>query len=486
MVCLPNVVGPNGLVKIFALQAVIRPMKKVVTSAILSSAMVATVLVAPAGAQVSGSLCNGLEPTIVGTNGDDVIQGTFEDDVIFAGAGNDQIRGASGADVICGGSGDDVIYGDSQSDVIFGGAGNDVIRGGAAADEIYGDDGNDVIYGDSQSDVIYGGVGNDVIHGGADVDEVHGGDGDDEIYGNSQNDALFGDDGDDYLNGGPDEDTLDGGAGFDVADGSWQNDTCSNTEETLSCENIVAGTSSAAGTGTESASTEGPVLLTEAELQWIQGSSEWVNLLWTTDTELQNVEVRLASDSAELEVEYPSDTNRSLPSVDQAISVSEMDFTAVKLTANGSESLSATIQISWDDAQGERQTRDFPLTLTNQVYEGEDFAILTDAVTVGTDVEDPGHNWVDLDYRGISPRNSAISVVANSDDLPVYHPQVDFTSLHHDEVLHGGETDVARVWFDPDLAVPGTFTVVIEIDYVDTNGVEKTTSHEVELTVEES
>ena len=417
-------------------------MKKVLTSAFLSGAMVATFLVAPAGAQVGGNLCNGLEPTIVGTDGDDVIQGTFRDDVIFAGAGNDQIRGASGADVICGGSGDDVIYGDSQNDVIFGDAGNDV------------------------------------IHGGSDHDEIYGGEGDDEIYGNSQNDSLFGGAGNDYLNGGSDEDVLDGGDGTDIGDGSWQNDSCTNTEEALSCEGIVAGTTD------EPAVAEGPVLLTDAELSWIQGSSEWVNILWTTDTELQNVEVRLASDSGDLEIEYPSDTNRSFPSVDQAISVSEMDFTAVKLTASGSESLSATIEISWDDTNGARQTRDFPLTLTNQVYEGEDFAILTDAVTVGTDGENPAQNWVDLDYRGISPRNSAISVAVDSGELPVYHPQDDFTSLHHDDLLHGGEADVARVWFDPELAVPGTYTVVVEIDYVDTNGVEKTTSHEIELTVE--
>ncbi len=73
-------------------------------------------------------LCNGLSPTLVGTDGPDVLQGTFEDDVIVGLGGDDVIRGASGSDTICGGDGDDEIHGDSQDDTIFGGPGNDIKR----------------------------------------------------------------------------------------------------------------------------------------------------------------------------------------------------------------------------------------------------------------------------------------------------------------------------------------------------------------------
>ena len=140
-------VGPNGLVKKFWVRSEDPNVFKPVVSAVLSGAVFASVLVSPAGAQSTDGLCAGLEPTIIGSEGDDVIHGTFRDDVILALGGNDEIRGASGADVICGGSGNDVIYGDSQNDVIFGGPGDDIIHGGSDHDEIHGGDGNDELYG---------------------------------------------------------------------------------------------------------------------------------------------------------------------------------------------------------------------------------------------------------------------------------------------------------------------------------------------------
>ncbi len=148
-------------------------------------------------------LCNGLTPTIVGTDGDDVLQGTFQDDVIVGLGGNDTIRGASGSDMICGGDGDDTIFGESQPDTIFGGPGNDTITGADGADVIDGGPGNDNIVGDS---------GNDTIQGGDDDDDINGGSGDD---------------------------TLDGGNGVDIVDGLWNNDTCDDAETAINCETIT-------------------------------------------------------------------------------------------------------------------------------------------------------------------------------------------------------------------------------------------------------
>ena len=447
---------------------------KPVSAAFLSGVMIASVLVAPAGAQSSGGLCNGLEPTIIGTDGDDVIQGTFRDDVILAGAGNDQIRGGSGNDVICGGAGNDVIFGDSQRDIIFGEAGNDRLFGGSDVDEIHGGEGDDEIRGDSQNDILFGNAGNDVIYGGSDADEIRGGAGNDQIFGESQNDVLFGDAGDDRINGGPDFDTLDGGSGNDFLDGSFQRDTCSAGEENVNCEEVVEGTAD---------SFDGPQLLSNTNAAWLQGSSEWKTLMWTTDVNLTNVEVRVTPTTNGLDVTYPSDSDRSRLSVDTDLSVSEIDFTAVRLSTGNGGAQSATIEISWDNAAGERLTRNFDLSLTNQAYDGEDFAILTEAATIGSNVLAPEANWVDLDYRGISPTNSDIEVTIDT-DLTVHYPQETYTSLHHDEVLRSGETDVARVWFDPELVDTGSSTLVLTVDYVDTNGVAKSISHRVALTVQ--
>lgn len=120
----------------------------------------------------------GLKPTIVGTNGNDVLRGTPGPDVIFAGDGNDRIAGLGGNDVIVGGAGNDVLYG---------GDGDDVLNGG---------DGNDVLYGKQGTDVLYGGAGDDVlVHlPGWGVDRLYAGDGDDDLR------ALDGNR--DWLNGG--------------------------------------------------------------------------------------------------------------------------------------------------------------------------------------------------------------------------------------------------------------------------------------------
>ncbi len=53
--------------------------------------------------------CNGLNATIIGTEGDDTLNGTWRDDVIVGLGGNDVINGASGNDTICGGTGNDTI-----------------------------------------------------------------------------------------------------------------------------------------------------------------------------------------------------------------------------------------------------------------------------------------------------------------------------------------------------------------------------------------
>ncbi|MEX0351289.1 MAG: Hint domain-containing protein [Paracoccaceae bacterium] len=72
--------------------------------------------------------------TVDGTDGDDVIGGTYTD------ADGDQINDApNDADLVYGLAGDDDITSLSGNDTVFGGSGNDTILGGSGDDEIYGD-----------------------------------------------------------------------------------------------------------------------------------------------------------------------------------------------------------------------------------------------------------------------------------------------------------------------------------------------------------
>lgn len=89
--------------------------------------------------------CNGLVPTIRGTNGDDVLGGTNGRDVIMGLGGNDVISGFNGDDVICGGAGNDVLSGDNGNDTLLGGLGDDRLDGGRGDDRLVGGPGTDVL-----------------------------------------------------------------------------------------------------------------------------------------------------------------------------------------------------------------------------------------------------------------------------------------------------------------------------------------------------
>ncbi len=74
------------------------------------------------------------------SDGNDVVYGTYLDDVIDLGAGDDIIEATAGNDTLIGGAGDDILggypnYGDGRGrDTLIGGSGNDHLRGGADDD----------------------------------------------------------------------------------------------------------------------------------------------------------------------------------------------------------------------------------------------------------------------------------------------------------------------------------------------------------------
>ena len=110
---------------------------------------------------------------VVGTTGDDVIDGLGGDDEILGGLGDDILNGGDGNDSLVGGKGDDKVNGGAGKDEIDGGKGDDVIRGG---------DGNDVLDGGDGNDDVGGGKGKDNITANdGEKDEVNCGSGTDTV-----------------------------------------------------------------------------------------------------------------------------------------------------------------------------------------------------------------------------------------------------------------------------------------------------------------
>ena len=74
------------------------------------------------------------DPTMVGTEGYDKLQGTPGEDVIDGKGGNDRIYGHNDNDVLIGGDGDDLLFGHNGDDILIGGDGLDTLHGGNGAD----------------------------------------------------------------------------------------------------------------------------------------------------------------------------------------------------------------------------------------------------------------------------------------------------------------------------------------------------------------
>ncbi len=144
------------------------------------------------GARTVLPTCNGIPATLVGTDGDDVLNGTDGPDVIVAGLGNDTVNGLGGNDLICGGFGDDRIDGGTGDDVLLGGPGADRMRGRDGADALFGGHGHDDLEGNAGNDEVRGFTGRDYVKGGLGDDQVFGGPGNDRLIGGKGVDELFG------------------------------------------------------------------------------------------------------------------------------------------------------------------------------------------------------------------------------------------------------------------------------------------------------
>ncbi|NOU09795.1 MAG: calcium-binding protein, partial [Nitrospira sp.] len=156
--------------------------------------------------------------TMIGTNGNNILNGTISSDTMIGRAGNDQLSGNGGDDRLNGGTGNDLLNGGTGNDtadysnIVIGGttylgatAGVKVNlnllgaqnTGGAGLDQLVsienliGTNFNDTLTGNSANNGLLGLAGNDSLNGGS---------------------------GDDWLIGGTGNDLLNGGAGIDTAD----------------------------------------------------------------------------------------------------------------------------------------------------------------------------------------------------------------------------------------------------------------------------
>lgn len=143
---------------------------------------------------------------VTGSNLNDQIFGSDDDNILRGLSGDDKIMGRGGDDLLEGGDGQDRLYGNLGDDTLGGGNGDDTLYGGAGDDVVEGEAGNDLLLGEAGNDDIQGQAGNDIAKGGLGNDALYGQGGNDNLDGGAGTDAIFGGLGRDLLSGGADRD----------------------------------------------------------------------------------------------------------------------------------------------------------------------------------------------------------------------------------------------------------------------------------------
>lgn len=89
-------------------------------------------------------------------------------------ADNNYVDHAINNDAADGGQGNDILQATDAESVLWGGVGNDILDGRGGNDWLQGDGGNDIILSGSGQDTAYGGLGNDVMRAGYQFDMASG------------------------------------------------------------------------------------------------------------------------------------------------------------------------------------------------------------------------------------------------------------------------------------------------------------------------
>ena len=141
------------------------------------------------------------------------VLGTSGNDILNGGPGDDSLVGGAGADIMAGGPGNDRYSVDNVGDQVIEavGQGTDTVFSNVnyalAADQEVEylrvlDSAGLTLTGNQFSHVLVGGSGADTLNGGGDNDLLNGGSGDDTLNGGGGNDSLIGGAGADIMAGG--------------------------------------------------------------------------------------------------------------------------------------------------------------------------------------------------------------------------------------------------------------------------------------------
>ena len=198
----------------------------------------------------------------------------------------------------------------------------------------------------------------------------------------------------------------------------------------------------------------------------VEGDTAWVALSWTAkEGDATNFRIVAEVRTRGATVSYPENTGDHSSLMDNdTLSNREIDFTALKVSAPyGVKNVKLRVKASWV-SDGERESKTYNVTVPVASFKGEDIAQASkDAGSVS--VSEPA--WLGVEWTGIAPVLDDVSMTVSgpSGAIVTYPAEGPSTSLHYDNVLEDGETDVARFLVDASALEPGTHSLDVIVTY---------------------
>ncbi len=199
----------------------------------------------------------------------------------------------------------------------------------------------------------------------------------------------------------------------------------------------------------------------------LEGETRWLAISWSAKFgDLENFRVVASTDTKGATVAYPENTGDHASLMqDDILSVDEIDFTSLQVSVPyGTKAAKLKLEASWT-VDGTKDSKSFTVTIPVAKYSGaEDVVIVTEHAG---SVDKSGAGWLGVEWLGVAPHISDVQMTVNgTNGMAIHYPsEGKTTSLHFDDVLDAGESDVARFYVDAADLAPGTYKVTVDLTY---------------------
>jgi len=150
------------------------------------------------------------------------------------------------------------------------------------------------------------------------------------------------------------------------------------------------------------------------------------------------------------------------------LSDGEIDFTSLQVSVPyGSKDVKLIVAATWT-SDGEKQSKEYKVKVPVAKFSGDDIAQVT---TSAGSVSAGSPDWLGVEWTGIAPVLENVRMTVNGPvGAIISYPEIDkqpgtYTSLHYNDTLVAGETDIARFKVDASGMAPGTYAIDLELSY---------------------